>query len=153
MAKVMSDDQHFDGGLHVVKDHAGANPLTKYFRIPGVHIKLPTHGAFMPTGSVAFTMNDEVPVYPMRGMDELLLKSPDALMNGYAIEKLIESCVPAIKFPRLISSPDLDVILMAIRAATYGETITLPSASSGVSITSCGAGPATVYAPAVPLMN
>lgn len=79
----------------------------------------------MPPGSVEFTMNGEVPVYPMRGADEILLKSPDALMNGFAIERLIESCVPAIKAPRLISSPDLDVILMAIRAATYGEIITL----------------------------
>jgi hypothetical protein len=119
-------DQHFD-------ERAGLPPfsgnlLAKYFRVPGVHVKLPTHGAFMPAGSVNFTMNDEVPVYPMRMADELLLKSPDALMNGYAIEKLIESCVPAIKFPRLISSPDLDVILMAIRAATLGEIITLSPA-------------------------
>lgn len=78
----------------------------------------------MPPESIQFTMNSEVAVFPMRAADELLLKSPDALMNGYAIEKLIESCVPAIKFPRLISSPDLDVVLMAIRAATNGEMIT-----------------------------
>ncbi|MFP5432712.1 MAG: hypothetical protein ACLGIM_06280, partial [Alphaproteobacteria bacterium] len=57
--------------------------------------------------------------------DELLLKNPDALMSGYALEKLIESCVPAIKLPRQISAPDLDVILLAIRAATYGENMPL----------------------------
>lgn len=102
-----------------------SNPLATYFRSPGVHVKLPTNGAFLPVGSVDFTMKGEVPVYPMRGADELLLKSPDALMNGYAIEKLLESCVPAIKHPRMISSPDLDVLLMAIRAATYGEVIEL----------------------------
>jgi hypothetical protein len=56
----------------------------------------------------------------MRAADELLLKSPDALMSGYAIEKLIESCVPAIKMPRLVAMPDLDVLLLGIRAATYG---------------------------------
>jgi len=100
-----------------------ANPLAKYFRVPGVHIQLPTRGAFMPPGSIEFTMNDDLPVYPMRAADELLLKSPDALMSGYAIEKLLESCVPSIKAPRLVSSPDLDVLLLAIRAATYGETI------------------------------
>jgi hypothetical protein len=102
-----------------------SNPLAPYFRVPGVHIKLPTNGAFLPEGSVEFTMKGEVPVFPMRSADELLLKSPDALMNGYAIEKLLESCVPAISNVRQISSPDLDAILLAIRAATYGETIEL----------------------------
>lgn len=104
---------------------ATKNPLALYFRKPGVHIKLPTNGAFMPKDSVEFSLKGEVAVFPMRSADELLLKSPDALMNGYAIEKLIESCVPAITFPRLISSPDLDALLLAIRAATYGEIIDL----------------------------
>jgi hypothetical protein len=54
-----------------------------------------------------------------------LLKAPDALMSGFAIEQLIKSCVPAIKAPRLVSSADLDVLLLAIRAATYGEMLTL----------------------------
>lgn len=100
------------------------NPLTKYMRMPGLHIKLPTNGVFLPPGAIEFTMNGDVPIYPMRSADELLLKSPDALMSGYAIEELIKSCVPAIKTPRLISSPDLDALLMAIWAATNGEVIT-----------------------------
>lgn len=98
------------------------NPLSKYFRTPGYTITLPTNGAFLPPGSIDLTMTGDVPVFPMRAADELLLKSPDALMSGFALEKLIESCVPAIKCsPRLISSPDLDVILLAIRAASFGE--------------------------------
>jgi len=99
------------------------NPLAKYFRVPGVHVHLPTNGVFMPPGSIEFTLNGDLPIYPMRAADELLLKSPDALMSGYALEKLIESCVPSIKAPRFVSSPDLDVILLAIRAATYGDII------------------------------
>jgi hypothetical protein len=128
----INDDQHWNGGATEFPGFAPqpqargtANPLGAYFRMPGLHVKLPTNGAFMPPGSIEFTMNQEVPVYPMRTADELLLKSPDALMNGYAIERLIQSCVPAIKLPRLISSPDLDVILMAIRAATMGPLITV----------------------------
>lgn len=101
------------------------NPLAKYYRVPGVHVRLPTNGVFMPAGSIDLTLSGDIPVYPMRSADEMLLKSPDALMSGYAIEQLIHSCVPAIKLPRLISTPDLDVLLLAIRAATYGETITL----------------------------
>lgn len=109
------------------------NPLAKYMRMPGVDARLPTKGAFMPFGSIDFTMTGGVPVFPMRNFDEVLLKSPDALMSGYAIEELLKSCVPAIKYPRLISNPDLDVLLLAIRAATYGDvmtfSVTCPSCS------------------------
>lgn len=97
------------------------NPLAKYFRMPGVHVSLPTKGAFYPRGLIEFTEADELPVLPMRAADEILLKSPDALMSGYAIEKLIESCVPSIKDPKLVSTPDLDVLLLAIRVASYGN--------------------------------
>jgi hypothetical protein len=97
------------------------NPLSKYFRTPGLHVSLPTKGKFMDEGEIEFTMNGEIPVYPMRAADELLLKSPDALMSGYAVEKLVESCVPAVKNPRNLSTVDLDVILLAIRAASFGE--------------------------------
>jgi hypothetical protein len=101
------------------------NPLTKYYRVPGVYVRLPTDGAFMPPGSIDWTMNREVAVFPLRSADEMLLKNPDALMSGHAIESLLRSCVPAIRFPRLISSPDLDVLLIAMRAATSGETLEL----------------------------
>ena len=101
------------------------DPLAKYYRMPGLHVKLPSNGAFMPPNAIDFTINHDVPVYPMRAADELLLKSPDALMSGFAIEELIKSCVPAIRMPRMISSPDLDVLLLAIRAATYGATMTV----------------------------
>lgn len=97
------------------------NPLHKYFRIPGLNISLPTQGKFFTDGAALIAGN--IPVFPMRAADELLLKNPDALMSGFAIEKLLESCVPAIKNPREISAPDLDVLLLAIRAATYGDTM------------------------------
>lgn len=97
------------------------NPLAKYFRVPGLNVKLPSGGAYMPPGAIQLTATEEIPVFPMRAADELMLKSPDALMSGYAIEEIITSCIPAIRAPRLISMPDLDVILLAVRAATYGE--------------------------------
>lgn len=103
----------------------GGNPLAGYFRVPGLSIGLPTGGRYLPEGAIELDVMNQVSVYPMRGADELLLKSPDALMSGLAIEKLIQSCVPAIKTPMLISSPDLDVLLLAIRAATYGNMMTI----------------------------
>jgi hypothetical protein len=114
----MEDD--FDESALFQPQAFSSNPLSKYFRVPGLTIVLPSDGAYLPQGAIELTLTGEVPVLPMRAADELLLKSPDALMSGYAIEKLLESCVPAIRTPRLIAMPDLDVLLLAIRAATYG---------------------------------
>jgi T4 bacteriophage base plate protein len=99
------------------------NPLQKYFRAPGPHAKLPSNGYFCNSGDIEFTINGEVPIYPMTSADELLLKSPDALLNGYAIERVIASCAPAIHNIRNLPSPDVDVILLGIRSATYGDKL------------------------------
>lgn len=130
----MTTDDFDEGAMFAALPPAtrpAGNPLARYFRIPGEHITLPTGGAFLPPGTFHPDPSGDVPVLPMRAADELLMRSPDALMSGYAIEKLIESCVPAIKSPRDISMPDLDVILLAIRASSYGEkmeiTVDCPS--------------------------
>ena len=118
-------DDDFNEAAMFAPAALSTNPLAKYFRIPGCHVTLPSAGAFLPPGAIELTMSGEVAVLPMKAADELLLKSPDALMSGYAIEKLLESCVPGLRTPRLISQPDLDVLLLAIRAATFGETMSL----------------------------
>lgn len=109
------------------------NPLAGYFRMPGLHVALPTRGVFLPEGEYEPTLVGDVPVYPMKASDELLLRNPDALMSGLALESLVASCVPAIQSPRMVSTPDLDVILLAIRAATYGDNMDLE-----VDCPSCG---------------
>lgn len=101
------------------------NPLAAFFRAPGLHVKLPTGGAFLPANEFDPTLANDLPIYPMRAADELLLKSPDALMSGHAIISLIKSCVPGIRDPKKISTPDLDVLLLAIRAATFGDSMDL----------------------------
>jgi hypothetical protein len=62
----------------------------------------------------------------MTAKDELMLKVPDALMNGQAVVSVIEHCVPNIKNAWHTPNLDLDVILIAIRVATYGEQMTIP---------------------------
>jgi len=104
---------------------APVNPLAAHFRLPGLSIRLPTGGAFFPEGGVVLDAAGEVAVYPMRAADEILLSSPDALMNNSAIVSMIRSCVPAIKMPELVTTPDLDALLMAIRIASGGETMDL----------------------------
>ncbi len=109
------------------------NPLSKYFRLPGLSVTLPSRGAFFPNGGIEMDEQGQVEVLPMRGADELLLSSPDALMNNSAIFGLIQSCVPQIKMPEYVSAPDLDVLLLAIRVASTGENMDVE-----VECTECG---------------
>tara|TARA_Y100000385_G_scaffold288991_1_gene357124 strand:- start:207 stop:1076 length:870 start_codon:yes stop_codon:yes gene_type:complete len=102
-----------------------ANPLSKYFRQPKLFASLPSNGKFYPAGALETTETGEYPIYSMTAKDELTMKTPDALLNGQATVELIKSCVPNIKDPWKLPSIDLDALLIAIRLATYGETMTL----------------------------
>ena len=102
-----------------------ANPLSKYFRQPKLFASLPSNGKFYPAGALETTETGEYPIYSMTAKDELTMKTPDALLNGQATVELIKSCVPNIKDPWSLPSIDLDALLIAIRLATYGETMTL----------------------------
>jgi len=101
------------------------NPLQKHFRQPKIYIRLPSGGKYWPAGSIEMPENGELPVYPMTAKDELVLKTPDALMNGESTTQMMKSCVPNIKDASVCPSIDLDAILVAIRIATYGETMTV----------------------------
>jgi hypothetical protein len=107
------------------------NPLTAFFRQPKIYINLPSQGKFYPEGSLTKSDNGEYPVYAMTAKDELLFKTPDALLNGSATVDVIKSCIPAIADPWKMPSIDLDAVLIAIRLATYGSemdvTTTCPS--------------------------
>ena len=102
------------------------NPLTAYMRQPKIYIRLPSQGQFWPTGSLENTATGEFPVYSMTAKDELLLKVPDALLNGQAVVDVIQSCVPNIKDAWKMPSLDVDVVLLGMRIATYGEMMTTP---------------------------
>jgi hypothetical protein len=102
---------------------SGQNPLSGYFRQPKIYLTLPSRGNFYPAGSLEMTEAGELPVYPMTAKDEITFKTPDALLNGQATVDVIQSCVPNIKNAWHLPSLDLDAILIAIRMATYGETM------------------------------
>lgn len=102
-----------------------SNPLSKYFRQPKIYIKLPSSGNFYPVGALEKTETGEYPVYAMTAKDELIMKTPDALLNGQATVDVIQSCFPNIKNAWAVPSIDLDAILVAIRLATYGEKLDL----------------------------
>lgn len=97
-----------------------------FMRQPKIYIRLPSNGEFWPAGSLDITENGEYPVYSMTARDELLLKVPDAVMSGQAVVDVIQNCIPNIKNAWQVPSTDIDVILIALRLATYGEQMKTP---------------------------
>ena len=102
-------------------ENKNTNPLQKYFRQPKIYLSLPSNGKYYPAGSLEISETGEYPVFPMTARDEIMIKTPDALLNGEATVSVIKSCIPAIKEPFNMPAMDLDACLIAIRIATYGE--------------------------------
>lgn len=102
------------------------NPLAMFMRQPKVYISLPSKGQYWPPGSLDLPEDGKLAVYSMTAKDELLLNVPDALMNGQAVVDVIQNCIPNIKNAWEAPNIDLDVILIAIRIASYGEMMTSP---------------------------
>jgi len=107
-----------------------SNPLQQYFRQPKIYIKLPSEGVFNKPGSIQGDVTN-LPVYGMTGMDEIIIKTPDALMSGDSTTKVIESCCPSVKDAWDISILDTEIIFTAIRIATYGNTMSVSHTCSG----------------------
>jgi len=107
---------------HTILETKSDNPLMQYFRPPGVYVVLPSAGNFYKTDP-ELTSLGEVLIKPMTAKDELLFKSPDILMNGESLIEVIKSCVPGIQNPREIPAPDFNVIMLALRLATYGKDL------------------------------
>lgn len=104
-----------------------ANPLRQYFRKPSIYIRLPSGGQGYKPGSITIPENGEFPVYPMTALDEIAVRTPDALYNGTAMVEVVSSCMPNIKDPWSIPSTDLDAILIAIKIASNGNKLEVES--------------------------
>jgi transcription elongation factor Elf1 len=100
------------------------NPLQKFYRQPKIFISLPSKGLYYNPGDIQGDSNN-LPVFAMTGMDEIIMKTPDALFNGEATTRVIESCCPYIKDAKNIPSLDIDTLLVSIRMATFGEHMTI----------------------------
>jgi hypothetical protein len=102
------------------------NPLMAFMRQPKIYIRLPSNGQYWKKDALIISETGEYPVYSMTAKDELMLKIPDALMNGQAVVDVIQNCMPNIKNAWEIPNLDIDAILIAIRLATYGEKMSMP---------------------------
>ena len=99
------------------------NPLSAYFRAPKLYTTIPSGGKFYNESIMTVPDNGELAIFPMTTKDELMLKNPDALLNGEAVASLIKSCVPDIKDPKKMFSADVDALLIAIRGASGGDDV------------------------------
>jgi len=99
------------------------NPLQQYFRNISEYITLPSGTSYYDDSVIEFNSNGEVGIMPMTAQDEIMLKNPDALLNGEAVVKMLQSCVPSLKKPKEMLYNDIEAIIVAIRKASFGETM------------------------------
>lgn len=99
------------------------NPLKQYFRQIKLYLKLPSGTSYYKPGTVTFTEMGEIGVMPMTGKDELILKNPDALLNGQALIEVIRSCVSGVADPTALLTNDVDALITAIRYATFNDKL------------------------------
>ena len=100
-----------------------SNPLGKYYRQPQIYIRLPSKGKYYGPDVFTPTETGEIPILPMTAKDEMAFQTPDAMMSGQATVDVIQSCVPAFKNAWKMVNFDTDSVLLAIRIATYGESM------------------------------
>ena len=103
------------------------NPLAGHFRQPAIYLKLPSDGRWWGDNGLNMPANREIPIYPMSTKDEILLRTPNALLNGQGLVDVIQSCCPNIKDAWKMPSVDVDAVLIAIRIATYGNKMSFDS--------------------------
>lgn len=104
-------------------EHQRPNPLAGYFRQPAIYIKLPSGGKWWDDDALDLPESGEIPVFAMTTKDEVILRTPDALMNGQGIVDVMQSCCPNIKNAWNMPGVDVDAVLIAIRIATYGNNM------------------------------
>jgi hypothetical protein len=106
----------------VIEKQVAVNPLLDRVHLPGSTFQIPSRGIFYTNGELDANVNmGELHVHPMSAYDEILMKTPDSLYSGDAIEKVFMRCIPQIKKPMELLQKDVDFLLLCLRHVTYGE--------------------------------
>lgn len=95
------------------------NPLKSYVRAPKLQVMLPSRGKWG-DAETASKITGEIPVYPMTSKDEVMIKNPDALLNGESVASVLKSCT-GIENVYDLTNNDVEFLLVAIRYATSGN--------------------------------
>jgi hypothetical protein len=101
--------------------------LQNYQRQAKIFIDLPSKGIFYNDTVLQDNKHDQIPVFGMNAVDEIMFKTPDALFTGEATVQVIKSCIPSILDPWQLVGFDIDYILIAIRIATYNDELAISS--------------------------
>lgn len=97
------------------------NPLSQYTKIEEIFTKLVTNDVIKyPEGVLHKGVKCGVCARSAR--DEIMLNSPDALISGDAISRIIENCVPNVEDADELYVNDVEQLLIAIKVATKEET-------------------------------
>lgn len=100
------------------------NPLLDKLYMPGETFKMPSQGLFYTNEEISDDVVDgEVHIKPMTAYDEILLRTPDLLFSGKAIEEVFKRCIPQVYKPMELLSKDVDFLLICLRKITYGDLI------------------------------
>ena len=99
------------------------NPLEPYFRKPQVYITLPSQGRWYQRQDITLTADNELAIYGMTARDDVLLNTPDAMLNGEALRKVIANCVPDVHNINALVTPDLEAIFVGMKLASGDGTI------------------------------
>ena len=106
------------------------NPLKK---VPGISITLPTRAILYDNGEVSQEVVEsggEIHIRPLSTRDELLMRTPDLILNGQAFSHVCKNSIEGINEPLELYQADHDAILVGLRIATYGDLfpIKIPNA-------------------------
>lgn len=100
------------------------NPLLSRVQLPGETFKLPSCGLFYHNGELDPSVTDaEVHVHPMTVIDEIMIKTPDLLFSGEAVQKVFNNCIPQVLKPSELLAKDVDFLLLCLRKVSYGTTL------------------------------
>lgn len=98
------------------------NPLSKFTKIEEISTKLVSNGVIPYKEGVLGTKGVKCGVCARSARDEMILNTPDMLLNGQAISKVIENCVPNVLNADDLYVNDIEQLLIAIKVATKEET-------------------------------
>lgn len=100
------------------------NPLLARVQLPGSTFQLPSRGLFYKNNELDKDVEmGEVHIHPMSAFDEILMKTPDALFSGEAVNTVFKRCIPQILKPLELLGKDVDFLLVCLRQITYGNDL------------------------------
>lgn len=98
------------------------NPLLASLKLPGRMFQLPSRGLFYsPDIFTSDVQNAEIMVNAMSAFDEIVIKNPDLLFSGKALNEVAKACVPNILKPGELYGKDVDALMFYLRLVTYGS--------------------------------